>query len=244
MQTAQWQFRAGTVPTVAAAALFAILLALGFWQLDRARQKAALHLAYLERAAAPTVDLAAADGLRDDAAQMIWRRVRVQGGYEASPLYLLDNQVHAGRPGYLVYSSFVLDNGAARVLVSRGWIAAGGDRGRAPSVETPAGAIAIEGTAKPAPVTPVLRETPPEVLAPGVLRVQRIDLAAIAAANAWTLLPYEVRLDGAEPGFVRDWPAPGSGRERHLGYAFQWFAMAAALFVIYLAVNLRRRREP
>jgi cytochrome oxidase assembly protein ShyY1 len=244
MQTAQWQFRARAVPTLAALVLFAILLALGFWQLDRARQKAALHLAYLERAAAPPVDLAAAGGGRDDAGEMIWRRVRAVGRYEAAPVYLLDNQVHAGRPGYLVYSPFVLDGGTARVLVSRGWVAAAADRGLAPAVETPAGAIAIEGTAKPAPVTPVLRETPPETLAPGVLRVQRIDLAAIAAANAWTLLPYEMRLEGAEPGFVRDWPAPGSGRERHLGYAFQWFAMAAALFVIYLAVNLRRRREP
>jgi surfeit locus 1 family protein len=58
------------------------------------------------------------------------------------------------------------------------------------------------------------------------------------------LVPYELRLAAEAPsGFARQWPEPGSGHERHLGYAWQWFAMAATVAVLYLLLNLRRE-EP
>jgi len=233
------EFRPRAVPTLVASVLFGVLLSLGFWQLDRAAQKAALHETFLERGRAPPVDLAS-DAAVVDAGAMIWKRANLRGRYDPTVIYLLDNQVHAGQAGYLVYGAFVLDGAEARVLVSRGWVPAGTDRAAPPVVVTPSDALALEGLAKPVPRTPVLRETPPEMLAPGVLRVQHIDLTATGAAQGWKLLPYEVRLEGPEAGFVRDWPAPGSGRERHLGYAFQWFALAAVLFVIWLVVNFRR----
>jgi len=239
MRIAQWEFRPRAVPTLAAAILFAVLLSLGFWQIDRARQKEALHRAFLERSSAAPVAVAG-QGPVTDAADTIWRRVTLRGRYDPAVIYLLDNQVYAGRAGYFVYSPFLIDGGPRRVLVSRGWVPAGDDRGRAPAIETPAADTALEGLAKPAPLTPVLRETPPEPLAPGVFRVQQIDLPTIAGQRGWGLLQYEVRLDGEAPGFVRDWPPPGSGRERHLGYAFQWFAMAAVLLAIWIAVNLKR----
>lgn len=37
-----------------------------------------------------------------------------------------------------------------------------------------------------------------------------------------------------------NWRAAASGPEKHFGYAFQWFAMAAALTVIFVVVNLSR----
>jgi surfeit locus 1 family protein len=240
MRAKNWEFHPKAVPTLAAAALCAVLLSLGFWQLERADQKAALHEVFLERSSAPPVDLGDSAAAATDAEGMIWRRARLHGRYDPDVIYLLDNQVHAGQAGYLVYTSFLLDGADRRVLVSRGWIAAGPDRTHAPVVQTPSGALVLEGLAKPPPRTLVLGETPPEVLTPGALRVQQIDTQAIGAAQHWQLLPYEVRLDAPEPGFVRDWSAPGSGRERHLGYAFQWFALAAVLLGAWLLVNFRR----
>ena len=57
------------------------------------------------------------------------------------------------------------------------------------------------------------------------------------------LLPFVVELDRSEShGFAREWrPHRGIGPERHRGYAFQWFALAATLLAIYTFVNLRRR---
>jgi len=40
-----------------------------------------------------------------------------------------------------------------------------------------------------------------------------------------------------------NWRPAASGPEKHYGYAFQWFAMAAALTVIFVVVNLSRK-EP
>jgi cytochrome oxidase assembly protein ShyY1 len=36
-------------------------------------------------------------------------------------------------------------------------------------------------------------------------------------------------------------PSLRFGPARHLGYAFQWFALAIAAVVIFIALNLRRR---
>ena len=57
------------------------------------------------------------------------------------------------------------------------------------------------------------------------------------------LLPYVLRMDPESPaGFTRRWKEPGTGEERNLGYAFQWFAMAIAIFVIYLILNFKREQ--
>jgi surfeit locus 1 family protein len=46
---------------------------------------------------------------------------------------------------------------------------------------------------------------------------------------------------GAPDGFEREWrPAMRFGPERHLGYAIQWFALALALTVIFVALSLQR----
>jgi surfeit locus 1 family protein len=54
-----------------------------------------------------------------------------------------------------------------------------------------------------------------------------------------------VLLDPAEPdGYERVWrPAMRFGPERHLGYAIQWFALALAVLVAFVALSLRRRDD-
>jgi surfeit locus 1 family protein len=45
------------------------------------------------------------------------------------------------------------------------------------------------------------------------------------------VLPYVLLLNtDEEDGYVRRWKPPDSGTSTHYGYAFQWFAMALALF--------------
>jgi cytochrome oxidase assembly protein ShyY1 len=68
---------------------------------------------------------------------------------------------------------------------------------------------------------------------------------ALAAALGAPLEPHLLRLDpAAADGYARDFaPDFGMPRERHLGYAFTWFALAAALAAIWILTNLRPR-EP
>lgn len=245
MQPGKRQFRPGLWPSVAVALLLPLLIALGFWQLERAGQKEALQEAYRSRQASPPLDLLAAGEDRNRREGMLWRRVHLRGEYLPDKQYLLDNQIEGGEPGYLIFSPFRLAGRETVVLVNRGWLPMIGGRSAVPDVPPPEKAEVVEGTAKDPQSTGVFLGGPEaEDLGRGFVRVQQLDLEAIARDNDWRLLPYVVRLD-KQPGsgFVREWKAPGFGRETHLGYAFQWFAMAAALLIIYLVVNMKPKTE-
>ena len=56
--------------------------------------------------------------------------------------------------------------------------------------------------------------------------------------------PFVLRQDSAlDDGLVRAWPAPDFGIEKHYGYAFQWFALAATLTGFYGYTQLRSRKR-
>lgn len=237
-----WQFKPKLIPTVAVIILFPILLALGFWQLNRADQKAALYAQYqVRRHLAPLNLNTAAVASTDD---LLWRSVSVQGIFDGTN-YLLDNQVLNGDAGYFVYTPFRLVPGEKRALVNRGWVRIGADRARLPRLPTPAGLIHIEGVIKEPPRTGILLSNNTwEEPGSGVVRVQNIDMGAIAKKAGHTFLPFIVRLNAAsDAGFTRHWIDPGSGRVMHLGYAFQWFLLSAVLVVIYLTVNLKKKSQ-
>lgn len=237
-------FKPGVWPTLAAIAVFLLFIRLGYWQLQRAGEKQEMEHRYQVQMSAEPVNLGQAVRLRHDQEQMLWRRCILAGSYDPRMSYLLDNQVMRGVVGYQVFSRFILEDGAS-VLVDRGWIASPGLRSEAPEIDTETGVVVLSGVAKPVPVSGIrLADDIIEPLGDNLVRVQRIDLAQIATQINVTLLPYTVRLDPAAAG-VLTWNGsePGFRRERHLGYAFQWFALAATLLVIYLVVNMKKRSK-
>ena len=55
------------------------------------------------------------------------------------------------------------------------------------------------------------------------------------------LQPLLIQQESAlDDGLERVWQRPDSGRDKHLAYAFQWFAMAFAILVIYVVLGFRR----
>ncbi len=237
----RFEFRAGLWPTVATLLLLPLLLALGFWQLDRADQKAEMQADFQARYQQPTVQLDQASR-RDQAENWFWRKVRLRGEY-LDHSYLLDNQVRDGQTGYRVYTLLRLTESGDVVLVERDWKPVGSDRGQAPAIKVPEDEIAIEGRIVPPPATGImLARHRIETMAPGVFRLQRIQPDELAGHSGTALLPYIVRQNQARWGEDDLSQATGGfGRERHLGYAFQWFALAATLVIIYIAVNIRKR---
>ncbi|OGT79900.1 MAG: hypothetical protein A3H91_07290 [Gammaproteobacteria bacterium RIFCSPLOWO2_02_FULL_61_13] len=229
-------------PTLATLVAVPLLIALGQWQLGRAAEKQRGYAQFMQRGADPAIQLLAGDPEVWKLRVMQHRRIDVRGRYDGAVNFLLDNQVHEGVAGYFVYTPLRLEGQEAYLLVNRGWVAAGPDR-RAPlSVEVPPGLMALSGVAAlPPPPGIKLGENAPEQLAPNLIRLQRIELDQMADKYAGKLLPYELRLDpGSDGGFLRQWREPGSGHERNLGYAFQWFAMAVVVTLLYLFLNLRR----
>ena len=223
--------------------LFVLLLRLGFWQLDRATQKQEIAAEYASRRTAPVIDLAQLD--EPDPDRIRWRRVNASGRYTA-PDVLLDNRTRFGQVGVDVLSPFTLANGTT-VLVERGWIAAGSARETLPAFTTPTAPTEIDGYAGP-PVFSGLRLSAAadtvEKLRPDLLRVQRIDLDALASQVGVSLEPFIVYLDAAASnGFDRRRPVPGDGSARHQAYATQWFLMAAILVIIMTGLIYRKKNR-
>jgi surfeit locus 1 family protein len=217
---------------------------LGQWQLDRAEEKRAMFTAFHERGAAPRINLN--DRLYRDkpVADMAGYAVSVDGQY-ASENVLLDNQVFQGRAGYMVYTPLKVTNSGYSILINRGWIAMAAERSRAPEFAAmDQRAVKISGRASRPSATGLTLSGAEQVerLGPRSLRVQRIDLPQLSQQLRAPLAAYTVLLDSDNAGgFARDWRTPGNDDERHLGYAFQWFAMAATVIVL-CAVLLWRAR--
>ena len=227
------------VRAVLAVGVITLLCSLGNWQLDRARQKRALHATFVRQLDAPALDLAlhAAESLP----AQVWRSV-VGGGQYGPPVLLLDNRVRDGKVGYEVLSGFTLADGQ-RMLVNRGWLPAPPTRDTLPVIDVPGGNLTLRGRLAPAPSTGIVLGTAnqPEAAGAGVWRLQHVDFALLSAQFPPGFLPVLVYLDAGEPaGYDRRWVLPAPDDGKHTAYAVQWFAMAATVALIFL-FYLRRR---
>ncbi|HXH02629.1 MAG TPA: SURF1 family protein [Candidatus Competibacteraceae bacterium] len=238
-----YAFRPGRVPTLVTLLLLPLLLGLGYWQWQRAAEKEALLAAFQTRQALPAVELAV---LPDPAAaDNRYRRVMVRGHYDSAHQILLDNQPDAGRPGLHVYTPLRLDGRTEALLINRGWLPWGSSRAELPDIALAQREVTVIGWLGQ-PANPALRLGSAEGQGGWPRLLGYLDYGALARQLGYPLLPVVLLLDPqVEQGYRRDWQPQfgGLGPERHRGYALQWFALAAALLIIYLAVNLRRRER-
>ncbi|MEL6711436.1 MAG: SURF1 family protein [Pseudomonadota bacterium] len=234
-----WTFRPTLWPTLGFIALFAILLSLGNWQLGRADEKQALIAAKQARQTAPPLIL---HQTRPESILDRFRLAIAEGQYEPGKQWLLDNRLYQGRPGYHVYSLFRLRDGT-HILLNRGWISQGASRQTLPELPLPVGQHQIRGRLDtPASVGLVLAE-PDWTDAAAEQVVPNLDIAALAAGQGLTLPALALMVDPDQPGALQhDWQAIETLKpEKHQGYAVQWFALALALLIIYIGVNLQRQ---
>lgn len=227
------------VVLVAALAGVALTARLGFWQLDRARQKTELQAAIDTRATLPAIDATALAREAGAAAAQHHRPVRLVGRWDAAHTVFLDNRQMDGRPGFYVVTPLVLE-GRDAVLVQRGWVPRDPrERTRLPDVPTPDGVVELQGTIAPPPA----RLFEFEAGGSGPIR-QNLDLAVFAAETGLALRPMSVLQQGeSADGLARRWPRPAVDVAKHHGYAFQWFALAALLTGLYVWFQLLRPRR-
>jgi surfeit locus 1 family protein len=239
----KWHFRPGFWPTLAMLLLCVLFLWLGAWQWRRAAYKRALLAAYTEQMARSPVSL---NTLLQDptlAGLPPYLKVQVDGSYDSGRQLLLEDMTHEGEVGYEVLTPFDIKGGVI-LLVDRGWVRAT-LTGAAPDITVPAGERGIRGSLGTLPV-PGLRlgkSAPPAEGWPKLLFYpQSHDVEQLYGDK---LMVPILHLDGSEPdGYVREISLDvGLPPERHLGYAFQWVAMALAVFGVWLVVNLRRKRK-
>lgn len=224
----------------------AILLLLGFWQLERAAEKQQLldHIA-AQQAQAPLA-LEAVDNLTPAVTadgftpgpSLTYRRVTVTGRFDPQRYWLLDNQVQQGVVGYHVIGVFEASP-VLRVLVNRGWIAAPLYRDQLPVVEWPAGLQTLTGRMVMPADNPLLKTAPqnPEVSG-WPLRIQELALRDAERQLGITVFPALLQLAPDDPAaLVMEWRDVNVSVSKHQGYAVQWFAMAVALVVALVFAN-------
>ena len=220
-------------------AAFVVLCGLGTWQVQRLYWKDGL---LAERTAAISAPPAELPRTLEAARPLEYHRIQAKGQF----LYDHEIPVHAierqrGTAGYLVITPLRLEDGAV-LLVERGWVpsekrdAATRAAGNPPGVVSVEGLLRLASTEKPGWFLPAND--------PGRGEWFWIDLAALArAAGVPEVLP--LYLDAGPAPNPGGFPVGGQANtglpNDHLQYAITWYALAAALAVIYLLL-LRRER--
>ena len=222
--------------TVFTVLLVPLMVSLGFWQLQRADEKAALSAAFEQRQAqrpAPLSDL-----LAIPMQSLAYTPTRLSGRFLRDEYFLLDNRMYNGRFGYEVLSILQLDGDGGVALVNRGWVAGDASRRELPQVPPVPGQVSVTGHVYVAPGAPyLLAEQQLQGPWPKVIQAVEMDkLQPLVTPNTeGDVYPYSVRINADSPGALRvDWKIVNVSPQKHHGYALQWFAMAAVLFIFYL----------
>ena len=237
-------------------AVLCCMLWLGNWQLERAALKISLQESAELAQNATAIPLGEVTDIITAAAT--YQRVSLQGRYDQDRQFLWDNRTHKGVAGFEVLTPLKLTNGSS-VLVNRGWVAPGVSRQVLPAVALPdsvndAQAI-IEGfLSRPsrgfASGSAIMSaDAWPKLL-------QYVDYEAVEAELGEPILPVVVQaqavgidsrrvtvLTPRPEWLTANWQPAASGPAKHYSYAFQWFAMALALTILFIVVNTHKRES-
>ncbi len=204
-----------------------LLLVLGTWQVQRLHWKNALIARIAAAEAAPAAPLATAPA---PFTPEPFSKVRVTGRFDHAREGLLGLEVRGPVLGARLVVPLLRD-GAAPVLVDRGWVPV--ERGAPPR---PAGEVTLEGFVHPGD-RPGLFSARDDIAA---RRFYTLDPPAIGAALGLELAPFAIVALGppGSPDPARALPRPTNN---HLGYAITWYGLALALAGVVIALLLRKR---
>ena len=205
-----------------------VSVGLGLWQWRRWQERSE-RLAVLEHALAE-MPRTYRDSL-PPSESVVGRRVRLAGRYDETRQLLLRGRANAGEPGVEVVTPLVLASGQA-VLVNRGWLASEDGAHARPLDYPEPGERQVTGYAEPL------------TKGPAGYPYLSLDGDSLTLFSAAHLDPDSVtgRLPYSVAGFwLRESPGPSVGPlprrslppmpnpGMHLGYAIQWFAIAALI---------------
>lgn len=214
-----------------------IFIQLGNWQLSRADEKKTRHELLEQYAKQPAVTLPGTLVRLED---YQYREVEVEGEFISENTIYLDNKTHQGRAGYHVITPLRVMNSELLVVINRGWVATGYDRSVLPNVDEINGVVKVTGLV----VAPELRTLKiSEIVTTGQVW-DNFNLQRYQEATGHKMQPLMVlQKTQMEDGLIRDWNRQGSGAEKNLGYAVQWFLLATTAVLILLVLNVKRKNS-
>lgn len=233
------------VATIAAGIVFLVTCSLGIWQLSRMQQKLDLAMAIKQM---ETRGILYANDRNWTLEAAEHRRMLARGRFLGQHTVFLDNRPYPQgidpktgvSVGYLVMTPLLLEPSHRVLWVNRGWLPRLVDnRLTVPQVRTPDGIVEVEG---------VVFAHPPRVMELGrgstdSSVIQNLDIKAFEGKIPYPHFDFVLRqATEIKDDLVRDWAPAQSGAERHQGYAFQWFALAALTLSFWLLSGLKRKK--
>ncbi|OED89336.1 SURF1 family protein [Vibrio crassostreae] len=232
------------------------LIKLGLWQLDRGNEKLRYEQQLSERAQQSFRSLDTViskwKGSRTQAQgaseQQFLNGLKVDVELETSSglVVLLDNQINQGTVGYVIYmlgevrfedgnQSLVAEK---QLLIDLGFVPASNDRRELPQLGSITVPTKMSGRLYTRSINPLSHELGLENTTPN--RIQNLNIAALSQYTGQEVLPFVF-----QPQSLDSWPyemlwRPTAMRsEKHFGYSFQWFVMAAVLLFLMLLIGYR-----
>ncbi len=226
------------IPASLIVATLALLISLGFWQLDRANEKRAIEDQIANANSFDVELVTSVEFLKDRE----YYHVRLQGSYVGDKQFVYDNQIVDQVSGYYVLTPLVLKGDSKAVLINRGFIPWNGRRDKLADIDISEKLTEVKVQISK-PVKRMELEAS-EIAGEFPVLIQALDLddmstiAALDFINVVGLLSPE-----SENGFVRQWEPYTGSIERHIGYAIQWFLMALVLAFIGIRLALKQRKN-
>ncbi|WXL26104.1 SURF1 family protein [Ectopseudomonas mendocina] len=230
-------FSPGVLPTVVLLVLLPCLLALGFWQLSRAEEKRQLLAINEARQQAAPVSISELEREPDPS----YRRVHLQGFFDARHSLLLDNRTRDGKAGVELLQPFYDQLSGLWVLLNRGWLP-WPDRRASPQFTTPDDLMQLQGWVY-VPLESDWQLKGTEAGGEWPRLITAVEVQKLWQQLGRGGLNYEVRLQPGPAALRADWPVVAMNPDKHTGYAVQWFAMAAALVGLFIYLGLFNARE-
>lgn len=214
-----------------------IFLELGKWQLSRAEEKDTQFEQVNQYAQQPKLTL---PGTLVKLKDFQYREVEVSGEFLPENTIYLDNKTYQGRAGYHIITPLKISNSILHVLVNRGWIATGPDRSILPPIIEVSGEVKVTGiVASPEIRTLELSDKVVEGKVWDNFNLKRYQEVTGLSMQPLMLLQKSEEKDG----LIRDWNKPESGAAKNIGYAVQWFSLAATAIIIFIVLNVKRKNS-
>ena len=225
-----------------------LFIFLGMWQLERATEKEYIMNLYHERQQEKAENIFFIS--KGDIKQKYYKNYKIKGKY-INQNFLIDNKIKNKTPGFNVITPFKLDSSQELILVDRGWIPLEGKR------ENIVKNYKYLNNQK-------IDEVVQEINGYIYPREKSYTIGDISINNDWPRLIQAIdfneiknyisegnllisnivfRLDPKNNfGFKREWEIISMDSNKHKGYAFQWFSMATALFIMVLIFIMRKKK--
>ena len=200
------------------------LVALGIWQLDRAKQKETINEQFTN---------STFKNIEEISEIKKFKPIKAKGQFNNTQQIIIDNIVQQGAIGQFVITPFELDEKRPLLMVNRGWIKKPKSVDHVTDITVNNLWRTINGRIGQLPKIGI-RNT--QIFSndkswPRITHFPTLDEISIELKRE--TFPFILLLSSDDPdGFKREWKPIQSGPKTHYFYAIQWFLMALVLLII------------